>query len=155
MIYDSVLDLIGNTPMVKLNRITTGLAAEVVVKVEYLNPGGSVKDRIAVKMVDAAEAEGLIKPGGTIVDLGGNVSEWMLDLWNRIDEPCWQRPGIYSDPKCTSLSEHDGHLVAVRGGNWGETFRALEAASRRARDPISTNLDVGFRCAWPSPFTAR
>ena len=68
MIYHSVLDLIGNTPMVKLNRITTGLAAEVVVKVEYLNPGGSVKDRIAVKMVDAAEAEGLIKPGGTIVE---------------------------------------------------------------------------------------
>ena len=68
MIYDSVIDLIGNTPMVKLNRISTGLPADVVVKVEYLNPGGSVKDRIAVKMVDAAEAAGLIKPGGTIVE---------------------------------------------------------------------------------------
>ena len=68
MIYDSVIDLIGNTPMVKLNRLATGLQADVVVKVEYLNPGGSVKDRIAVKMVDAAEAAGLIKPGGTIVE---------------------------------------------------------------------------------------
>jgi len=56
MIYDSVIDLIGNTPLVRLNRIATGLPADVVVKVEYLNPGGSVKDRIAVRMVDAAEA---------------------------------------------------------------------------------------------------
>ncbi len=68
MIYDSILDLIGNTPLLRLNQITRGLSADVVVKVEYLNPGGSVKDRIAVKMVDAAEAAGLIKPGGTIVE---------------------------------------------------------------------------------------
>jgi formylglycine-generating enzyme required for sulfatase activity len=88
--------------------------------------------------------------GGTILDLGGNVSEWTLDLWNRIDEPCWQRAGIYEDPQCTSLSDQEGHLVAVRGGNWDEPFRALQATSRRARDPLSTNLDVGFRCAWPA-----
>ena len=87
--------------------------------------------------------------GGTILDLGGNVSEWTLDLWNRIDEPCWQRAGIYENPQCTSLSDEEGHLVAVRGGNWDEPFRALQATSRRARDPLSTNLDVGFRCAWP------
>jgi cystathionine beta-synthase len=68
MIYDSIIDLIGNTPLLRLNRITSGLPADVVVKVEYLNPGGSVKDRIAVKMVDAAEAAGLLKPGGTIVE---------------------------------------------------------------------------------------
>ncbi len=68
MIYDSILDLIGNTPLLRLNQIARGLSADVVVKVEYLNPGGSVKDRIAVKMVDAAEAAGLIKPGGTIVE---------------------------------------------------------------------------------------
>ncbi len=68
MIYDSIVDLIGNTPLLRLNRIARGIEADVVVKVEYLNPGGSVKDRIAVKMVDAAEAAGLIKPGGTIVE---------------------------------------------------------------------------------------
>ncbi len=68
MIYNSILDLIGNTPLLRLNSVATGLPADVVVKVEYLNPGGSVKDRIAVKMVDAAEAAGLIKPGGTIVE---------------------------------------------------------------------------------------
>ena len=65
---NSVLDLVGNTPLVKLNRVTDSLAATVLVKVEYLNPGGSSKDRIAVKIIDAAEREGKLKPGGTIVE---------------------------------------------------------------------------------------
>ena len=65
---NSVIDLIGDTPLVKLNKVTEGIAATVLAKVEYLNPGGSVKDRIAVKIIDAAEAEGKLKPGGTIVE---------------------------------------------------------------------------------------
>jgi cystathionine beta-synthase len=65
---DSILDLIGNTPLVKLNRVTQGLKATVLVKVEYLNPGGSAKDRIATRIIDAAERDGLLKPGGTIVE---------------------------------------------------------------------------------------
>jgi len=65
---DSVLDLIGNTPLVRLKRVTEGISATVLAKVEYLNPGGSAKDRIAVAMVDAAEQAGLLKPGGTIVE---------------------------------------------------------------------------------------
>jgi len=67
-IYDSMVDLIGHTPLVRLSRVTEGITATVLVKVEYLNPGGSVKDRIAVRMIDAAEAEGLLLPGGTIVE---------------------------------------------------------------------------------------
>lgn len=63
-----MLDLIGNTPLVRLNRVTEGLTAQVVAKVEYVNPGGSVKDRIAVKIIDAAEASGDLRPGGTIVE---------------------------------------------------------------------------------------
>jgi cystathionine beta-synthase len=65
---DSVVDLIGNTPLVRLNRITEGISATVLAKVEYVNPGGSVKDRIAVRMIDAAEASGELRPGGTIVE---------------------------------------------------------------------------------------
>jgi cystathionine beta-synthase len=64
----SLIDLVGNTPLVQLNRVTGDAKALVLAKVEYLNPGGSVKDRIAVKMIDAAEREGLLKPGGTIVE---------------------------------------------------------------------------------------
>src|SRR3954470_16275915 len=65
---DSVVDLIGNTPLVRLRRVTEDLAPTVLAKVEYFNPGGSVKDRIAVRMIDAAEASGELKPGGTIVE---------------------------------------------------------------------------------------
>ncbi|MCW4385228.1 cystathionine beta-synthase [Salinibacterium sp. SYSU T00001] len=65
---DTVLDLVGNTPLVKLNRVTEGISATVLVKVEYLNPGGSSKDRIAAKIIDAAEESGDLKPGGTIVE---------------------------------------------------------------------------------------
>jgi cystathionine beta-synthase len=65
---NTVVDFIGDTPLVRLHRVTDGLAATVLAKVEYLNPGGSVKDRIAVRMIDAAEKEGLLQPGGTIVE---------------------------------------------------------------------------------------
>jgi cystathionine beta-synthase len=64
----SVLDLVGNTPLVRLNSVTEGIRATVLAKVEYLNPGGSSKDRIAARILDAAEAEGRIGPGGTIVE---------------------------------------------------------------------------------------
>ena len=65
---NSLLELIGNTPLVKLNRTVGTTSSLVLAKVEYLNPGGSVKDRIAVRMIDAAEASGELKPGGTIVE---------------------------------------------------------------------------------------
>ena len=65
---NTVLDLIGNTPLVKLHSLAAGVAPTILVKVEYLNPGGSSKDRIASRIIDAAEAAGLLKPGGTIVE---------------------------------------------------------------------------------------
>ena len=65
---ESVIDLVGGTPLVRLNAVTKGLAPLVLAKVEYLNPGGSVKDRIALKMVLAAEESGALRPGGTIVE---------------------------------------------------------------------------------------
>ncbi|MDV6209261.1 cystathionine beta-synthase [Rhodococcus erythropolis] len=67
-IAEHVVDLIGNTPLVKLTSVTGENFGTVAAKVEYLNPGGSSKDRIAVKMIDAAEASGELKPGGTIVE---------------------------------------------------------------------------------------
>jgi len=67
-IYDDVTTLIGNTPLVRLNRITDGAKATVVAKLEFYNPASSVKDRIGVAIVDAAEESGELKPGGTIVE---------------------------------------------------------------------------------------
>ncbi len=66
--FDDALAAIGNTPLVRLNKVTDGAQCLVLAKVEYMNPGGSVKDRPAVAMLDAAERAGLLKPGGTIVE---------------------------------------------------------------------------------------
>jgi cystathionine beta-synthase len=66
--YESMVDLVGNTPLVKLGKVTSGLAATVLAKMETFNPGGSVKDRIALRMIEAAEGAGELKPGGTIVE---------------------------------------------------------------------------------------
>ncbi len=67
-VSEHMIDLVGNTPLVRLNRVTEGIAAQVLAKVEYFNPGGSVKDRIALAMVEDAERSGALKPGGTIVE---------------------------------------------------------------------------------------
>ncbi len=67
-IANSIIDLVGDTPLVRLNSVTEGIDATVLVKVEYFNPGGSSKDRIATRIIDDAEAKGLLKPGGTIVE---------------------------------------------------------------------------------------
>ena len=66
--YNNVLETIGNTPLIKLNKITKDIKATVLAKVETTNPGNSVKDRMALKMVEDAEAQGLIKPGGTVIE---------------------------------------------------------------------------------------
>jgi cystathionine beta-synthase len=68
MWYESILEVIGHTPMVRLNRVGKGVKPILLAKLEYLNPGGSVKDRIGMKMLEAAEKEGRIKPGGTIIE---------------------------------------------------------------------------------------
>lgn len=68
MIYNSIIETIGNTPMIRLNKLAKGIKGDVLVKVEYFNPGNSMKDRMAVKMVEDAEKSGLLKPGGTIIE---------------------------------------------------------------------------------------
>jgi cystathionine beta-synthase len=68
MRYENVLEAIGNTPLIRLNRLAKGLKPRIYVKAEFMNPGGSVKDRIGVAMIDDAERKGLLKPGGTIVE---------------------------------------------------------------------------------------
>src|ERR1700692_5119360 len=65
---NNILEAIGHTPLVRLNRINHGLKPQIYVKADYINPGGSVKDRIAITMIDEAENKGLLKPGGTIIE---------------------------------------------------------------------------------------
>src|SRR5436190_14557712 len=67
-IANNVTELIGNTPLVRLNRISTGVKAQIVCKLEYFNPLSSVKDRIGVAMIEAAERDGILKPGVTVLE---------------------------------------------------------------------------------------
>src|SRR5438477_8882017 len=67
-VAESIIDLVGETPMLKLRRVVPAGAADVFAKLEYLNPGGSVKDRAAIGIIKRAEAEGKLPPGGTIVE---------------------------------------------------------------------------------------
>jgi len=67
-IKNNILETIGNTPLIKLNKITKDLPALVLAKVDYFNPGNSIKDRMAIKMIEVAEKEGKLKPGGTIIE---------------------------------------------------------------------------------------
>ena len=64
MLCNNILEAIGHTPLVRLNRINQGLKPQIYVKADYTNPGGSVKDRIGITMIDDAEKRGLLKPGG-------------------------------------------------------------------------------------------
>jgi cystathionine beta-synthase len=68
MYYNSILETIGNTPLVRLNKLADNIEGTILVKVEYFNPGQSVKDRIGLKMIEDAEEQGLIEPGGTIIE---------------------------------------------------------------------------------------
>src|SRR5213083_1267337 len=67
-IKNNILETIGNTPLIKINKITKGIPCTVLAKVDYFNPGNSIKDRMALKMVEMAEKEGKLKPGGTIIE---------------------------------------------------------------------------------------
>lgn len=68
MIYNSIIETIGNTPLIKVNKLNKGIPGTMLVKVEYFNPGNSTKDRMALKMVEDAEKDGILKPGGTIIE---------------------------------------------------------------------------------------
>ena len=86
---EHIADLVGNTPLVRFGPVAAGIAAPVLAKVEYFNPGGSVKDRIALRMVEAAEASGELKPGGTIVEpTSGNTGVGLAIVAQRKGYKC-------------------------------------------------------------------
>ena len=110
---EHVVDLVGNTPLVRLNSLTEGLAPLVLAKVEYLNPGGSVKDRIAVRMIEAAEASGELKPGGTIVEpTSGNTGVGLAMVAQRKGYHCvFVCPDKVSEDKRNVLKAYGARVV--------------------------------------------
>jgi cystathionine beta-synthase len=112
-VSDSLIDLVGNTPLVRLGRLAAGVKPQVLAKVEYFNPGGSVKDRIALAMVEAAEAQGLIGPGGTIVEpTSGNTGVGLAIVANTRGYKCvFVMPDKMSAEKIAVLRAYGAEVV--------------------------------------------
>src|SRR5665647_3391872 len=144
-----ISELVGGTPLVRLSTVTAGLSATVLAKVEYLNPGGSVKDRIALRMIEAAEASGELRPGGTIVAPTAVAPDHPVSYYSVSDrlvaeiEGAW-KPDQYANPNGPAAhhattgpeiwADTDGtvtHLVAGigTGGTITGTGRFLKEVS--------------------------
>src|ERR671924_1414682 len=110
---EHVADLVGNTPLVRLGTVAEGIAAPVLAKVEYFNPGGSVKDRIALRMVEAAEASGELRPGGTIVEpTSGNTGVGLAMIAQRKGYRCvFVCPDKVSEDKRNVLLAYGAEVV--------------------------------------------
>jgi cystathionine beta-synthase len=110
---EHVADLVGNTPLVRLGPVAAGIAAPVLAKVEYFNPGGSVKDRIALRMVEAAERAGELRPGGTIVEpTSGNTGVGLAIVAQRKGYRCvFVCPDKVGDDKRNVLAAYGAQVV--------------------------------------------
>ncbi|MCE7082890.1 cystathionine beta-synthase [Streptomyces sp. ST2-7A] len=111
--HESMIDLVGNTPLLKLTGVTEGIEATVLAKVEYFNPGGSVKDRIALRMIEAAEASGELLPGGTIVEpTSGNTGVGLAIVAQRKGYRCvFVCPDKVSTDKINVLRAYGAEVV--------------------------------------------
>ncbi|HYZ12001.1 MAG TPA: cystathionine beta-synthase [Actinomycetota bacterium] len=112
-VLDSFLDAVGDTPLVRLNKISRGLRPTVLAKLEMLNPGGSVKDRIGLRMIEAAERAGLLKPGGTIVEpTSGNTGHGLAIAAAIRDYKCiFVMPDKMSQEKISLLRAYGAEVV--------------------------------------------
>ncbi|MBF4579022.1 cystathionine beta-synthase [Frigoribacterium sp. VKM Ac-2530] len=131
---ETVLDLVGDTPLVKLNKVTEGITATVLVKVEYLNPGGSSKDRIATRIIDAAERDGLLLPGGTIVEpTSGNTGVGLALVAQQRGYRCvFVLPDKVGDDKRNVLKAYGAEIVV--------TPTAVEPSSPESYYSVSDRL---------------
>src|SRR5674476_557216 len=110
-----ISELVGGTPLVRLSTVTAGLSATVLAKVEYLSPGGSVKDRIALRMIEAAEASGELRPGGTIVEpTSGNTGVGLALVAQRKGYRCvFVCPDKVSQDKIDVLRAYGAEVVVT------------------------------------------
>src|SRR3954462_8600104 len=135
--YDNVVELIGNTPLVRLRNVSAGIEATILAKIEYFNPGGSVKDRIALRMVEDAEKTGLLRPGGTIVEpTSGNTGVGLALVAQRRGYRCvFVCPDKVSEDKQNVLRAYGAEGVGCPTAGAPEDPRSYyNASARRARE---------------------
>ncbi|MFT6398572.1 MAG: cystathionine beta-synthase [Bradymonadia bacterium] len=132
-VYDSVMQTVGNTPIVKLNRIGAHTRANIYAKLEYLNPGGSVKDRVAFQIVEDAEEAGLLRPGGTIVEAtSGNTGMGLaLAAALRGYKCIFVMPDKMSEEKIKSLRAFGARVVITPTNVEPDDPKSYYSVSRR------------------------
>lgn len=132
-IHDNVLGTMGNTPLVRLNRLGRGLRCQVVAKVEYFNPGGSVKDRIGLPIIEDAERRGLLKPGGTIVEAtSGNTGVGLAIAAAIKGYKCiFVMPDKMSDEKIRVLRAYGARVVVTPTNVEPEDPRSYYSVARK------------------------
>jgi cystathionine beta-synthase len=135
---NSILESIGRTPMVRLNRVTEGLAVSVYAKCEFLNPGGSVKDRIALELVEDAERRGLLRPGGTLVEAtSGNTGVGLAMVASlKGYQTVFVLPDKVSDEKIRTLRAFGARVVTTPTDVAPEDPRSYYSVSRRIAGEI-------------------
>jgi cysteine synthase A len=136
-IYEDITQLIGNTPMIRLNKIVPENAAEVIVKLESFNPGGSVKDRIALNMIKRAEEEGRLKPGGTIVEATSGNTGIGLAMVSAVKgyKLILVMPDTMSIERRNLLLSYGAELVLTPGAE------GMKGALKKAQEILELNPD--------------
>src|SRR5919204_543240 len=130
---ESLIDLVGNTPLVRLSSVAAGLSPLVLAKVEYFNPGGSVKDRIALRMIEAAERSGELTAGGTIVEpTSGNTGVGLAMVAQRKGYRCvFVCPDKVSEDKRNVLRAYGADVVVCPTAVAPEDQRSYYSVSDR------------------------
>ncbi len=141
-IYDNILDTMGNTPLVRLNRLTRGLRCQIVAKVEYFNPGGSVKDRIGITIIEDAERNGLLKPGGTIVEAtSGNTGVGLAMAAILKGYKCvFVMPDKMSDEKIRVLRAYGARVVVTPTNVEPEDPRSYYSVAKQIVDETPNSI---------------
>jgi cystathionine beta-synthase len=135
-IAENVLATIGNTPLVKLNNVTRGIDATVLAKVEFFNPGGSVKDRIGIAIIEDAESRGLIKPGGTVVEATSGNTGMGLAIAAAVKgyKAIFVMPDKMSDEKIRTLEAIGAKVVVCPTAVEPDDPRSYYKVSRKIAD---------------------
>jgi cystathionine beta-synthase len=144
-IKDSILEAIGNTPLVRLHKLARGVRPELLAKVEFLNPGGSVKDRIGLGMITAAEREGLLRPGGTIVEgTSGNTGVGLaIAAALKGYKTIFVMPDKMSDEKIRLLRAFGARVVITPTAVEPDDPRSYYSVSRRLAEETPNAIFAG------------
>jgi cystathionine beta-synthase len=141
-IYNSILDTMGNTPLVRLKRLSRGLRCHIVAKVEYFNPGGSVKDRIGLTIIEDAERQGLLKPGGTVVEAtSGNTGVGLaMAAILKGYKTVFVMPDKMSDEKIRVLRAYGARVVVTPTNVEPEDPRSYYSVAQQIADDTPNSI---------------